>query len=60
MDNNGIDWVRVGFKIVQADSNNGGSVELIDLVVIYNKISTLDDSQGFGEYIKEYVVTNKD
>jgi hypothetical protein len=59
-DNNGIDWVRVGFKIVQADSNNGGSVELTDLVVIYNKTSTLDDSRGFGEYIKEYVATNKD
>ena len=59
-DDNGIDWVRVGFKIVQTDSNNGGSVELTDLTVIYNKTSTLDDNQGFGEYIKEYVATNKD
>ncbi|MBL6731784.1 MAG: hypothetical protein ISP82_02405, partial [Candidatus Poseidoniaceae archaeon] len=59
-DDNGIDWVRVGFKIVQTDSNNGGSVDLTDLVVIYNKTSTLGDNQGFGEYIKEYVATNKD
>ncbi|MDA8546048.1 hypothetical protein N9K60_04605 [Candidatus Poseidoniales archaeon] len=59
-DDFGIDWVRVGFKIVQTDSNNGGSADLTDLIVIYNKTSTLDNSQGFGEYIKEYVATSKD
>jgi hypothetical protein len=53
-DDSGIDWVRVGFKITQRESN-GGSVTFQNLRVIYSYNSTLDDSVGFGDYLRQTV-----
>ena len=54
-DTNGIDWVRVGFTLNQADSNNGGSVDFSNLRVIYNYNSSLDDSSNFDDYLRQTV-----
>ena len=53
-DDSGIDWVRVGFKVIQLESD-GGSVTFQNLRVIYNYNSTLDDSVGFGDYLRQTV-----
>ena len=53
-DENGIDWVRVGLKVTQTDSN-GGQVTFQNLRVIYNYTATLDDNAGFGDYLRQTV-----
>ena len=57
-DDSGIDWVRVGFSLIQQDSNNGGSVDFRDLRILYLFNSTLDDNAGFGSYLRETVAIN--
>jgi len=60
-DSSGIDWVRVGLKIEQYDSNSGGSVSVKNLRVIYEYNATIDDGSGFGEYLRETVaIINQD
>ena len=56
-DSSGIDWVRVGLKITQTDSNSGGKVDLTNLEVLYNNTFNIGSNLGFGEYIREYVAT---
>ena len=57
-DDSGIDWVRVGFKATQTESNNGGGFDIKDLRVIYEYDATIGDNIGFSEYIGELVAIN--
>ena len=54
-DSSGIDWVRVGFAISQDDSNNGGSVDMQNLRVIYEHNATLDNNAGFDGYLRQTI-----
>ena len=54
-DASGIDWVRVGFAISQDDSNNGGSVDMQNLRVIYEHNATLDNNAGFDGYLRQTI-----
>jgi len=56
-DYSGIDWVRVGFKITQFDSNNGGSVFLKNLQILYNYTPVLS-SESLTNYLREYVAVS--
>ena len=57
-DPSGIDWVRVGFTITQLDSNSGGAVDFENLRIIYQYNSTLDDDEGFADYLREIVAVS--
>ena len=57
-DDSGIDWVRVGFKAIQTESNNGGDFDIRDLRVIYEYDATIGDNVGFSEYLGELVAIN--
>ena len=52
-DSSGIEWVRVGFQVVQLDSNNGGAVELENLKVIYRLEHQIGQDGGFAAYLRE-------
>ena len=57
-DSSGIEWVRVGFQVVQLDSNNGGAVELENLKVIYRLEHQIGQDGGFAAYLREFVATS--
>ena len=56
-DSSGIDWVRIGFEIIQTDSNNGGSVNLKNLQILYNYSPNLS-SESFTSYLREFVAVS--
>ena len=57
-DDSGIDWVRFGLEINQPNSNNGGSLRVTNLEVIYSLNFTIDNSTGFESVLREHVATN--
>ena len=57
-DNDGIDWIRVGFQVTQTDSNNGGAVELENLRIIYNLEHRIGDSGTLAAYLREYIAVS--
>ena len=57
-DSSGIEWVRVGFQVVQLDGNNGGAVELENLKVIYRLEHQIGQDGGFAAYLREFVATS--
>ena len=56
-DSSGIDWVRIGFEIIQNDSNNGGSVNFEDLRILYTYKPSLS-SESFTNYLREFVAVS--
>ncbi len=56
-DSFGTDWVRVGFRIIQDDSDNGGIINIENLNIIYNYTHTFDELNGFDSYLREYVAS---
>ena len=57
-DDSGIDWVRVGFKAIQSESNNGGGFDIENLRVIYDYNAEIGENIGFSDYIGELVAIN--
>ncbi|HII58234.1 MAG TPA: hypothetical protein HA328_04735 [Candidatus Poseidoniaceae archaeon] len=56
-DDSGIDWMRVGFRVTQDDSN-GGKVTLSNLKMVYEYDATMSDNIQLSNYLREYIAVN--
>ena len=54
----GMDWIRVAFEINQPNANDGASVLLKSLKVIYNHTHKLSGDSGFEDSLREFVAKN--
>ncbi|MEC7178786.1 MAG: hypothetical protein VXW28_05795, partial [Candidatus Thermoplasmatota archaeon] len=54
----GMDWIRVAFEINQPNANDGASVLLKSLKVIYNHTHKLSGDGGFEDSLREFVAKN--
>ena len=57
-DEYGMNWIRVAFEINQENANDGASVLLNSLKVIYKHTYTLDKDSGFESSLREFVAKN--
>ena len=57
-DSSGIDWIRIGFKVNQTETTNGGSVEVANLKIIYNLEHQIGQDGQFANYLREFVAVS--
>ena len=57
-DSYGMDWVRIAFEITQENANDGASVLLKSLKIIYSHTHTLSTESGFEDSLREFVARN--